>query len=326
MQLVAGSLIIENSTGIQTLNLAQLTTVGTFSLIALPELESSGLTSGLTSAEQVIIADTGLSSLEGINVYELKVFNVNNNQNIESIDSGLETVTDSINIADNAEQVEVVLDKLTSAKDISLQSITSFSLANITSINGSLSIIGSSVESVDIKNLASIGNSLTIDKNDKLDELDFPKLTKIGGALEIADNEQLSSFDGFPKLKTIGGSVTLNGTFDNGTFESLNKVAGGFTLVSDGDLTCDDFNKLNKDGDIQGDKYYCSGASGKTSSSSAKTHGSSSTASSGSSSSSSTSGSSSSSSSSKHSGAANGPTGTLMSIAAGFVAIGAALL
>lgn len=103
-----------------------------------------------------------------------------------------------------------------------------------------------------------------------MEEIDFPQLTDIGGALQISDNDKLRSFSGFDKLKTIGGSVSINGTFDNGTFASLQRIAGGFTLLTDGELSCDAFASLNKAGDIKGDKYVCSGTAGASSSSSKK--------------------------------------------------------
>lgn len=325
LQLVSGTLKLADNTILGSVNFAQLTTVGSLSYISLPALEHTGLTSGITSAELVEISDTGLTSLDGINVYKLKVFNVNNNGDISTINSGLQSVSDSLSIAYNSEQVEVTLDELTSANNIDLRKINSISASNLTTVNGSLSISSTKVDQIEFKGLESIGHSLTIDENENVEELDFPKLTSIGGAFEISENDKLRSFAGFPKLKTVGGSVNINGTFDNGTFDSLNRVDGGFTFLSDGDLSCSAFDQLNKDGDIKGDKYACSGAGSSSSSSSSKkgnSHGSSSGSSD--SSDSSSSGSSSSSSSSKKSEgvAANGKLAAVMAV---FAAAGVAL-
>lgn len=325
LQLVSGVLEFNANTILSNLNLAQLTTVGSFSLNALPALEKTGLTAGITSADSVIISDTGLSSLTGINVFKLKVFNVNNNDNIDTIDSGLQEVTDTIDISYNAEKVDVILKQLSSAKNIVLQQVNSFSAPNLTIANGSFAVSSCSVEKVELAKLTSIGNSLTINKNDDLTELDFPNLKSIGGALQISDNSELRSFSGFPKLETIGGSVNINGTFDNGTFESLKRVSGGFILKTDGKLSCSAFNKLNTNGDIKGDKFQCedrqttSSSSSKKSGSATETSGSSET---GSDSSSSASGSS--SSSSKKGGAASN-NGKLASVVAAFAAVGVAL-
>lgn len=270
LQLVSRELNLDGCTILGNLNLAQLTTVGDFRLNALPALESTGLTSGITSAESVIISDTGLNTLEGINVVELTVFNVNNNNEIETIDSGLQNVTELLSISHNADQVDVRLDSLREARNVDLQSISSLSVANLTRITGYLSFVDNAIDRIELNRLRTIGNSLTIGRNSDLEEIEFPELTSLGGALVIFDNDGLSSFSGFPELTRVGGSVSMNGSFDNGTFESLNSVSGGFNLRSTGDLTCEEFNDLNSDGDIRGDRYYCSGADRESSSSSSR--------------------------------------------------------
>ncbi|KAK6463162.1 3-prime end of extracellular mutant protein [Scheffersomyces coipomensis] len=321
LQIVSGTLELNANTILATVNFAQLTTVDTLHYNALPALETTGLTTGITSANSVIIEDTGLTSLDGINVFQLGTFNVNNNGDIESINSGLESVTDLLSISYNAEKVDVVLDKLTSANNVIFQSVNSLSTKNLTSINGSLSVTLTSLDTLEFSLLKSIGNSLTIAHNDELESLDFPVLTSVGGAFQISDNPLLTSFDGFGNLSSIGGSVNINGTFDNGTFSALTKVAGGFTLKTDGTLSCSEFEQLNSSGDIKGDKYYCSGAGGASSSSSHKSGNSDS----GSSTASGSSASGSSASSTTKAAEAPANSGKVAAVFAGFAAIGAAL-
>jgi hypothetical protein len=271
LELVAGEFEITNATILSTLNLAKLTTVGTLQFTTLPALGQIGLTSGLTSAESVIISDTSITSLEGINVFKLKVFNINNNGEIDVIHSGLQKVTSGLTITDNNPSVNVTLDKLASTNDLTLGKIGSLSAANLTTVNGSLSVIDTSVEDLEFKKLTSIGKSLTIDTNDDLDSIDFPKLTSVGGALEIGQNDDLENFGGFPELETVGGTVNMTGSFNNGSFPSLKRVAGGFIIDSkDGELTCSSFDKLNSGGIIRGNLFSCSGADGASSSSSSK--------------------------------------------------------
>ncbi|KAG7661317.1 ECM33 [[Candida] subhashii] len=270
LQLVSGKLELNANTILSNLNLAQLTTVGTLNFNALPALQTAGLTAGITSADSVIISDTGLNSLTGINVFKLQTFNVNNNDQIETIDSGLIEVTDTLDISYNAEKVDVILNQLKGANNFILQSVNSVQAPNLTATNGTLAISSSSVDKIQFKNLQTIGKSLVINDNADLEEIDFPQLTSIGGALQITDNDDLSSFDGFPELETIGGSVNMSGTFNNGTFESLKRVAGGFVLKTDGDLSCQAFNKLNSNGEVKGDKFQCEDKVTTTSSSSNK--------------------------------------------------------
>ncbi|KAI5955677.1 ECM33 [Candida jiufengensis] len=331
LQLISGTFEVNANTILSNLNLAQLTTVGTLNLNALPALESTGLASGLTSADSIIISDTGLNQLTGINVYRLKVFNVNNNGDIDTIDSGLQEVTDTIDISYNAEKVDVILNQLTSANNVILQSVNSFQAPNLTQTNGSVAFSSSSIEKIELKQLKSIGKSLTINKNEDLDEVDFPKLETIGGALQISDNDNLKSLDGFPELNSVGGAVNINGSFDNGTFSSLTRVAGGFILKIDGELSCSAFNKLNSNGDVKGDKFQCQDKV-TTSSSSSKKSGSDSSSDSSSSETGSSSGGSgssssgSSSSSSRKSDANTARVGLLASVMAAFGAIGVAFV
>lgn len=327
LQLVSETFELNSLTILATANLAQLTTVGTLHFNALPALQQTGLSAGITSAEEIIISDTGLTSLSGINVYKLNTFDVNNNGDIESIDSGLQKVSDVLSISYNADKVDVVFDQLTEVNNLLVESINSLSTPNLTKISGSLSLTKNFIDKIEFKQLKTVGKSFTVSDNDDLEELDFPKLTSVGGAFKIIDNEGLTSFEGFPELETIGGSVVLQGAFDNGSFESLERVSGGFNLTSTGDLSCTEFTKLNKAGDIKGDKFYCKGASSTVSSSSSKKgnkDGESEETDSSESSDSSDSSDSSSASSTKDSGA-SAPAGTLAAVVAGFAAIGVAL-
>ncbi|KAG7193383.1 uncharacterized protein KQ657_000801 [Scheffersomyces spartinae] len=314
LELISGNFEIISATVLETINLAQLTTVGTLLWNHLNAINSTGLTSGLTTADSVTISDTTLAALEGINVFQLKTFDINNNGNIQLIDSGLKSVTDLLSVSFNSESVDVKLDYLTSAKNVVFQSVNSISAANLTSVNGSLTISSSNLKELSLDKLTNVGAALTIDDNTKLTDVSFASLKNIAGAFEIADNTNLGDFGDFEKLATVGGSVNFTGTFDNGTLPALTRVSGGFSLDSDGDLPCKEFNKLNSDGVVKGDKYFCAGKSESTSSSSAKSGSGSATADS--SSSGSGSASSSSTSSKKSSGSSNnaGLTGLFMSM------------
>ena len=299
LELVSGSLVLDSNTILDTVNLALLTTVGTLEFSALPHLESTGLTTGITSAENITISDTSFVNVNSINVFLLKIFNVNNNKDIELIDSGIKKITDTLSISSNSENLDVSLDLLTTANQVYFESINSLSVANLTSVNDSLTFETTSLDKISILKLTNIGGSLTIDGNDNLEEVSLPQVTSVGGVLVVKDNLKLESFEGLSKLKTVGGSATIDGAFNNVTFDALNRVSGAFNLTSTGDLSCSSFTKANKF-TVEGNES-CSGAKDETFSSGTKSDTSSST---GSSSSTSGSSSSTSSSSKKSDGAA----------------------
>ncbi|RKP30392.1 3-prime end of extracellular mutant protein [Metschnikowia bicuspidata] len=270
LELVSDELRISFATILATVNLALLTTVHSLYYNALPALQQAGLSTGLTSAESITFANTGLNSLDGVNVQTLKTFDVNNNQDIQFINSTLQSVTDSLSINYNSAKVVVDLDSLTSVKDLSFQSVGFFSAQKLTSINGSLTIDSNSFRKFKFQELTRIGDSLWIGKNDNLYEFDLEKLSYIGGALNIIDNHSFRDFSFFPKLATVGGSVNIVGAFDKGTLPSLEKVAGGFNMTSTGELSCASFVNLNNKGGVKGNEFYCQGASYTISSSSSK--------------------------------------------------------
>lgn len=317
LELVSGELTFNGSTILETINLAVLTTVGTLTINACSQLDTLDLTTGITSADNITIADTALTTLEGINVVELKIFNVNNNKDITTINSGLQSVTDSLAISYNAQGVNVTLDQLSSAYNIYLQDVGALSLSNLTTVNSSLVLDNCQFETLEIKNLTSIGNSLTITDNSDLTDISFPALTAIKGAFIIENDDSLSTIDGFPVLKSVSGSVSLDGSLDNVTFPELTKVYGSFNLTSTGELSCNQFEKENKDLTVSG-LTNCVGKTDSTSSSGTLK-------SSSSGSSSETGSSSSTSSSTKKSDASSASVAYLTPFLAAFMAVGAAV-
>ena len=272
LQLVSGKLELTTDVALEHVNLAQLTTVGTLNCEALPKVEHLGLSSGITSAESVYISDTGLSSLEGINVFKLKNFDVNNNAQIKKIDAGLKKVTESLYVGFNAKKVEVQMDDLKEASNLTFSSVSSLSVANLTNITGSFSWTNSSAEQLRLDSVKSIKQDLTINNNDDLEEVEFPKLENIGGGLTILKNDHLDSID-LGKLKKVEGAVNVKGDFSNATIDKLEEVDGTFTFDTEGEFDCDsNFSSL----DVKAGKKSCHGKTSSSSGGSSSSSGSSS--------------------------------------------------
>lgn len=261
LQLVSGKLELTTDVALEHVNLAQLTTVGTLNCEALPKVEHLGLSSGITSAESVQISDTGLSSLDGINVYKLKNFDVNNNAQIKKIDAGLKKVTESLYIGFNAKKVEVEMDDLKEASNLTFSSVSSLSVANLTNISGSFTWTNSSAEQLRLDSVEVIKQDLTINNNEDLEEVELPKLEKIGGGLTILKNDHLDSID-LGKLKKVGGAVDVKGDFSNATIDKLEEVDGTFTFDTEGEFDCDSLSSL----DVKAGKKSCHGKKSSSSS------------------------------------------------------------
>ncbi|KAG7817285.1 hypothetical protein KL909_003000 [Ogataea angusta] len=281
---------------LDTLSFGSLVSVGSINWVTLPALTQAGLAAGVSDCQSIYISDTQLESLDGFNPINVETFNINNNKNLASISSDIQSISNALSVSYNGDDTNVTFDSLSWANNITFYSVSSISMSNISTVNSSLGVFESNVESLAIPSLKKIGGDLSIIDNDDLTEIDFSDLTSVGGGFVIANNSNLETIDGFDSLTTIGGAVILKGDFDNATFPKLSTVRGGFDLETTGEADCDEFNTLEKKGGIQGDKFVCSAATESSSSiNHSKTSGSSSATSSGSSDESTSSGASSSS-------------------------------
>ncbi|OWB49326.1 hypothetical protein B5S27_g866 [[Candida] boidinii] len=261
---ITGALSMNGLTILSTLSFGSLTSVGSINWTALPALTQTGFTKGITDCLNIVISDTGLESLQGLDATNVEIFNINNNKYISTIDSGLQTVSNGLIISYNAEEVEVTLDNLIWANNITFSDVSSISMSNLTNVNSSLGFIENQVESLDFPTLTNVGESFSIVDNDELTETNFKNLEKVGGGFVIANNSKLASVENFDKLTSIGGGVILTGEFQNATLPSLRTVRGAFDLESTEDVDCDAFDTLESKAAIGG-SYACTGSTSSSS-------------------------------------------------------------
>lgn len=256
---ITGELTLEKLTILSELSLTGLSSVGALNWVTLPALTDTGL-SQVSECNSVYISDTELSSLDGLNPVNVETFSVNNNKNLISIDSGIETISDSLSISYNGEDTAVEFSSLQWANNLTFYDVSSISMGSLQTINNSAGFFESYFEELKFPYVTKIGGDLTIENNDDLTELDFSNVTTIGGGLTIENNTKLDGIDGFDDLKSISGAVSLKGEFDNCTMSALKTVRGAFTVDTDGDFDCSTFESLYKSGGIQGD-FKCSAKS-----------------------------------------------------------------
>ncbi|GMG22062.1 unnamed protein product [Ambrosiozyma monospora] len=261
---ITGEFRLTGLTVLDTLSMGGLTSVGAINWVTLPALTDTGLTS-VTECNAILISDTQLASLDGINPTNVETYNVNNNIFLSSIKSDIETVSNALSVAYNGQGTDVVFDQLTWANNITFYSISSVSMANLTSVNHSIGFFESKVEDLNFKGLTKVGGDLTMSDNDDLTSIDFESLESIGGGFVVTNNTKLQSVDTFDNLKTVTGAVLLTGDLSNVSLPSLKSVRGAFSLNSDGSADCTPFDELHDSGNIQGE-YLCKAASAPASS------------------------------------------------------------
>lgn len=212
---ITGAFKLSNLTGLSNLAFTSLDTVGSISWVALTALDTLTFgTPGITKANSVVISDTFLSTLDGIDVTSVTDLDINNNHRLTKWDSPLANLSSTMNFLANGADMTVSFNKLVWAAEMSINNITEFNVPALQTVNGSAAFGSNQFTSFSAPNLTSTKTGdISFVGNNKLQNITFPQLTTVGGALLIANNTALTTVNGFNKLKTIGGAIKLRGNF-----------------------------------------------------------------------------------------------------------------
>lgn len=234
---LGGEMNLNELTRLNAVDFPKLKKVDAIKWNALPNLQSIGFTASLEQANSLRVENTGLRSLQGINIEQAKTLFIANNGYINEINMQLGNVSDSLTFADNNKAVKVALPNLIWATNLTFRFCGSVSLPSLARLNGSLGLYNNGFESFSAPNLTEVGQALAIVANDGLNNLTFPLLTKISDNLQIANNSDLMSVDGFPVLKSIGGAFDVSGNMSKVDTPKLDDVKGAFNLQSSDNVT-----------------------------------------------------------------------------------------
>jgi hypothetical protein len=209
---IGGAMTLTHLTILSTLSFPSLTSVKSIEWTDLPALQQLTFTQGVTTAQDVVISDTQLNSLDGINLRTVANMDINNNLYLTLISTQITNVTQSLSIDANAQSLKVNFPNLVFAFNMTLRNISSISIPSLASINSTLGFYGDYVTSVIAPNLTTVGGDLAFVANAELTNISMPALTTVGGGLTIANNSALMTIDGFPSLKTTG-AINMSGNF-----------------------------------------------------------------------------------------------------------------
>ena len=199
------------------LSFPQLTSVGELNFTALPALQSLSFGgTGITQANSILISNTGLSSLQGINnLQSVSAFNVNNNQALQNISLQVTSIKTSLNIEANDGFVTglvTTFPMLQTAQNMTFRNCSSVSLPSLANVTEDLGFYGNTMESFAAPNLTTVGGLIFVD-NTELTNISIPQLVSVNASYQIANNTQLKKINGFTKLSVIKGALDFNGNF-----------------------------------------------------------------------------------------------------------------
>ncbi|GJC79699.1 GPI-anchored cell wall organization protein ecm33 [Colletotrichum tofieldiae] len=256
---VEGTFKMQGLTVLSNLQFTSLATVGSIDWVTLPALGSLVFgTAGVTKVNDILISDTFLKSLDGLNVASVDSLRINNNNQLVSYSNQLANATKTIEINSNGPDLGITLPNLIWAGEIIIADAAKVQMDSLEVVNGSIKFDKNTFTEFIAPNLTeTTDGDVSFINNVELTNLSLPLLTKTGGGLTIQNNTLLQKVDGLPKLKQIGGAVLLRGNFTEVELPALEDVKGAFDTQSTGDIdtSCDAFNKM-EGRQIQGD-YKC---------------------------------------------------------------------
>lgn len=212
---IGGEFDLERLTILSSLQFDSLTGVNSIKWISLPALQALNFGQGIQRANNVEISDTGLTSLDGIELEAVGTMNINNNRFLTEVDvNNLGNVTRALTFAANSKDLKISLPNLESAANLTFINTSTVSLPSLAEVGGSMGFYFGTMEGFSAPNLTETGNDVAFVSCGKLSNLSCPSLEKIGGGFLIANNTDLEKIDQFPKLKTINGALDFRGVFN----------------------------------------------------------------------------------------------------------------
>ena len=212
---IGGRFDLEELQVLSTLAFDTLSEVETIKWVALPALQSLAFNRGVSKVENIQVSNTGLTSLNGLELESVGLMDINNNRYLDTVDvNNMKNVTKSIAFAANSKTLAIKLPNLEYAANMTFRNVSDVQVPSLGYVNGSMGFYSNTFESIALPNLTETGQALVFQDGIGLSNISVPQITKIGAALNINNNPDLKVIDGFPLLDTIAGALDFSGDFD----------------------------------------------------------------------------------------------------------------
>ncbi|KAJ9602030.1 cell wall protein Ecm33 [Cladophialophora chaetospira] len=252
---IQGTWHLERLTIMSNLQFDSLTGVNNIEWIALPALQSLNFAQGIQRANSVIISNTQLTNIDGIELTAVGTLNVNNNNYLTDVNvNDLKNITSALSFSANGRDLAISFPNLEQAANLTFRNVSKIDMPSLSSVAGDMGFYSDTFKSFTAPNLTQTGGSLAFVDSPSLTSFAFPSLQTIGGGFLVANNTNLKAINGLPKLATIIGALDFAGTFNSVTMNKLTDVRGGSNVqtTSTNTTICDLFNSAHSNGVIKG--------------------------------------------------------------------------
>lgn len=259
LETIGGIFGLNNLTILSTLQMDSLTSVNQIQWVSLPALQGLNFAKGVNEADGVLISNTQLNTLSGIELMTIGTMDINNNPYLDTVNvNNLANVTNSLSFAANSKTLEITFSNLIGAANLTFRNVSAVTMPSLATVDGSMGFYSNTFQSFAAPNLTSTGGSLAFVDSPNLSNISCPLLKAVGGAFLIANNTDLLSVNGFPSLQVVVGALEMQGTFDNASMPGLKDVRGGLEVeTSSNEFSCSQFQQ-DKDNSIIKGVYQCS--------------------------------------------------------------------
>jgi hypothetical protein len=212
---IGGKFNLQELQILSTLAFDQLSEVLTIQWVALPALQSLAFNRGVSKVTNILVSNTGLTSLNGLELETVGLMDVNNNRYLDNVDvNNMQTVDKSISFAANSKTLAIKLPNLNIAANMTFRNVSDVQVPSLTYVNGSIGFYSNTFESISLPNLTETGQALVFQDGIGLSNISVPLIQQVGAALNINNNPDLKIIDGFPALEVIVGALDFSGGFD----------------------------------------------------------------------------------------------------------------
>jgi hypothetical protein len=212
---IGGKFHLDELQILSTLAFDSLTEVLTIQWVALPALQSLAFTRGVTKVKNILVSNTGLTSLNGLELETVGLMDINNNRYLNTVDvKNMANVTEAISFAANSKTLEIKLPNLIYAANMTFRNVSDVQVPSLNYVNGSIGFYSNTFQSMALPNLTETGQALVFQDGVNLNNITAPNLKQVGAALNINNNPDLKIINGFPKLGVVVGAIDMSGDFD----------------------------------------------------------------------------------------------------------------
>ena len=212
---IDGNFTLKGMTELRILTCPKLVHVGSITWNTLPALIGFTFNDKISEAKDVLITDTQLTSIDGIDLETVGQFTLGSNRYLKKVEMArLKSVGDILSFEFNAPTMEISMPQLEWSNQITVLGARAINMPLLMHVNRSMNIGNNTIKSMECKNLTEVEQTLAFIGNSELTEVDFPKLKVIGGGFKIHNNTKYQNISGFPKLETVRGAIDFVGKME----------------------------------------------------------------------------------------------------------------